>query len=122
MDLKQLQTALQKSWSHETAYGGIWSKANPALGQCAISSLIVQDYFGGKIERFFINDTRETHYANNIHGAQIDTTISQFDNGIKLTLAQVELADGETMRARMLANADTLRRYDLLRQKVEENL
>ena len=50
--LKDLETALEKSWCRETCYpktADLWTPENISLGQCAITSLIVQDNFGGDI-------------------------------------------------------------------------
>lgn len=38
--------AIRKSWSRETCYPedqDRWSETNPAIGQCAVTALLVQD-------------------------------------------------------------------------------
>ena len=50
MDLYALEQVLHKSWSKQTAYcPAEWNKVNPSCGQCAVTALIVNDYFGGDI-------------------------------------------------------------------------
>ena len=47
MNLLDLEKALKKSWCKETSYcPNEWNELNPSLGQCAITALIVNDYFG----------------------------------------------------------------------------
>jgi hypothetical protein len=42
-----LKNILKKAWSKETSsVPDQWSKFNPALGQCAVTALAVNDYFG----------------------------------------------------------------------------
>lgn len=49
-DFLKFINLLKKSWSAETSYSpGEWTSINPARGQCVISSLILQDCFGGNI-------------------------------------------------------------------------
>ena len=50
MNLIELENVLQRSWSKETSYcPDEWNEGSPSLGQCAITALIVNDYFGGEI-------------------------------------------------------------------------
>lgn len=60
--------ALQESWSATTSYEADenWNPENPARGQCVVSSLVVQDYFGGDIVRYAVigEGIDETHYFN----------------------------------------------------------
>ena len=52
MTLEQLEKYLYKIYSKDTCYPlcrNDWDDANPTLGHCAIVSLLVNDYFGGKI-------------------------------------------------------------------------
>ena len=66
IDIHTLITALKRSWSAETAYDASdWSPQNPARGQCAVSSLVVQDYLGGELVRFAseFDGRKEKHYA-----------------------------------------------------------
>ena len=52
MKLTTLEEALKKAWDQTTCYPPMaedWSPDNPAYGQCYVTALIVNDFFGGKI-------------------------------------------------------------------------
>ena len=52
MIINDIKKELIKSWSKNTCTPYLkeqWSISNPSLGQCAITSLIVNDFCGGKI-------------------------------------------------------------------------
>jgi hypothetical protein len=45
-----LYRAISRIWSEDTASpANAWSPSNPAQNHCSITSLVVQDYFGGEI-------------------------------------------------------------------------
>jgi hypothetical protein len=119
-DLMQLKTALQESWCKETAYKNYWDPKNIAAGQCTVSALIVQDYLGGDIIRYKIKDEeRFSHYANQVNGKIIDTTISQFVNGEELAGAPLRLTGFASVREYLLDSSDTKHRYEILKSKVD---
>lgn len=110
----EVNSALRKSWSAETAFGS-WDPQNPALNQCAVTALVVQDYFGGSLMRCPTTDGG-SHYWNKLpDGMEIDLTIHQFDQGEKALLKSE--AEGRA-RGDLLSNPDTLKRYDILRDSV----
>ena len=50
----EVYNIISKSWSKDTCVPSLkddWNKENSALGQCAITTLIVNDFLGGKIMR-----------------------------------------------------------------------
>ncbi len=113
MTLKQLQNALLKSYSEETAYPdwqNKWNKRKPTIGQCAITALLVQFYFGGEIYKHNIED----HYFNFINGEVIDLTKEQFDYRLDYSNSQLKQPD--------LTKANTLERFELLKNRVENYL
>ena len=121
IDIHTLITALKHSWSAETAYDTTdWSPQNPARGQCAVSSLVVQDYLGGELVRFAseFDGRKEKHYANIIEGALLDVTRSQFPDDAVLVVSHPDLGEFASLRERMLADEDTKRRYKLLKERV----
>ena len=75
MKLPILITALQKSWNKDTSYYKDYCEkcSNPAYGQCAVTALVAQDYFGGQIIGCFVEGKR--HYFNQIDGQDIDLKI-----------------------------------------------
>lgn len=78
VDRDALQYALSTSWDKETCYPRCKDNRtpeNPALGQCAVTALIVQDYFGGEL----VNCLHTHHYRNRLpDGQEIDFTKQQF--------------------------------------------
>lgn len=72
-----LYRALSRVWAADTASpSGAWSPANPAQNHCSITSLIVQDHFGGEILN--TRTSGGTHFYNVIDGVKWDLTASQF--------------------------------------------
>lgn len=83
LKIKRVFTALEQSWSLESSTR--WTKANPALGQCGVTALVVQDYLGGEIAKTWVvkpDNVKLWHYYNFIDNEPIDFTISQFDEPI----------------------------------------
>lgn len=113
--LRQLERALKQSWGRETSYDPIgWTTTNPAWGQCAVTSLVVQDFLGGEVLRAVAGEL--VHYWNRTAaGHEVDLTICQFEAALRLT----EPATPED-RAVTLAWPETARRYELLRSRVAD--
>ena len=56
MNIERLEKLLRSSYTKETSHSAFknrWSRENPTCGQCAITSLIVQNYFGGTANMWF---------------------------------------------------------------------
>ena len=87
--LEILAKSLHSSWNADTARTpSEWSESNPARGQCVISSLIIQDYFGGELVRFNVTGENidETHFCNLLDGeVLIDTTVSHYQTPVSQT-------------------------------------
>ena len=127
-DISHKTEALRASWSPETStWGEDLPVDNPARGQCAVSSLVVQDFLGGDLFRVRANGDGidEKHYYNVLDdGTVIDTTREQYQGKVvSLTPAPVDL-EGKyvSIREKVLDNEDTRKRYELLRQLVNDNL
>lgn len=116
MNIQKLKELLYKIYSPDTCYSNIknnWNKNNPSLGHCAITSLIVNDYFNGKILRC---KTKEgTHYYNLIDDKVIDLTVEQFQGKIP-DYRESE----EKTREEILENNDTIYRYKLLKERLSK--
>lgn len=108
-----IEVALRRSWSAETsADSERWTRANPAWGQCAVSSLVVQDHLGGELLR--CHAPGGSHYFNALpDGSWLDTTGEQF--GSDFMPGDVEERDREYV----LSFLATRRRYALLGQSVD---
>ena len=125
--LSDFTKALQESWSATTSYESDenWWLENPARGQCVVSSLVVQDYFGGDIVRYAVtgDGVDETHYFNVLDGGTVlDTTRSQYkDKKVNMIEKPIDLAKNNfsSVRERCLADKETNYRYTLLQEKVK---
>ena len=116
MKISELKQLLIKSWNSETCFPGLrdkWSEENPSLGQCAITALIVNDIFGGKIMRCMASSG--SHYYNIIDDNIVDLTVEQFLGEIP----HYEKGEERT-REYILSNEDTKKRYILLNKKIQE--
>jgi hypothetical protein len=72
--VEDLAGILWLAWSKATS--SLWTAENPARGQCGVTSLVVQDLFGGEI---LCTPTPEgTHFYNRVDGQRLDFTASQF--------------------------------------------
>ena len=83
MIINDIKKELIKSWSKNTCTPYLkeqWSISNPSLGQCAITSLIVNDFCGGKIMKCMT--PYGSHYYNLINNEVIDLTVEQFNGYI----------------------------------------
>ncbi|QQS21967.1 hypothetical protein IPM09_00200 [Candidatus Saccharibacteria bacterium] len=110
---------VRKSWSKDTTSSpDEWDAGlTPARGQCVPTSLVVQDYLGGTLDRLAteFHGTRETHYRNILgDGTVIDISRDQYPVDQQFEPAPV---DGDT-REYVLENENTRRRYRLLAERV----
>lgn len=110
LSLEKLKEILQNSWSRETCYEpqqSEWYRENPAQGQCFVTALVVNDYFGGEIVKAK-SSNGVSHYWNRIAGVDYDFTRSQFP-------------EDEIFTEEKIVNRDDLReneRYLILKKTV----
>ena len=124
--LKDLKKALEKSWSKKTSFDpNNWTPENPAWGQCAVTALIVQDYFGGSLKKALFDTidngkaVRISHYWNRLpNDSEIDLTENQFPEGIIRNIPRGVIRD----RKYVLSYPITVKRYEILKQRVEKYL
>ena len=116
MKENELKTALAKAWCAETsASPNAWMPENPALGQCAVSALVVQDHFGGDLLRSKVGGV--SHYWNRLpDGREIDWTLRQFK-----PRGPIFLDEDPQLRTReyVLSFPDTVKRYELLKARMK---
>lgn len=118
MEIGQLKQLLIQSWDLETCSPGLrdkWTEENPSLGQCAITALIVNDIYGGKIMRCMASTG--SHYYNIVNDELVDLTVEQFLGEIP----QYENGEERT-REYLLSNKDTKNRYLLLNRNLQETI
>lgn len=124
--IQQVTHALQQSWATDTSFDGdVLSAGNPARGQCVVSSLVMQDYVGGDLARARVTGQGidEKHYYNVLDdGTVIDTTGQQYgDMNVSFAPASVDLMGKYgTIRDKLLDDKDTLHRYSILKQRVDQ--
>ena len=123
ISLELVINALHKSWTKDTCYDrSDWSEDNPARGQCVVSSLVIQKYFGGELLRYKVTGaaTDETHYCNSLaDGTLVDATASQYTQPMTFEALPVNLKGYATVREKRLAEESTRSRYELLLSRVE---
>lgn len=120
-DIKILKDAFKKSWSKSTTYPKTrekWSSENPAFGQCAITSLVINDLYGGKI----VYNQDYHHFWNVLKdGTVIDLTKVQFGTGVKIESFS-ESSREYILESAAATEAKTPERYQLLKSKVHKIL
>ncbi|MCX6704849.1 MAG: hypothetical protein NT162_00725 [Candidatus Woesebacteria bacterium] len=91
-----------------------WSSCLPAFGQCAVTALVVQDLFGGKI----VKDPDNDHYWNILDdGMEADLSREQFAVGIMLKAKEDRTREYMLTSERSI-KAKTPDRYKILRERV----
>lgn len=101
---------IRRAWTADTSADSRWSDETPALGQCAVTALFIQEVMGGDLLRAVVADT--SHYWNVLpDGEEIDLTREQFP---------VFDPWHSERRAReyVLSFPETRRRYELLKSRV----
>lgn len=102
---------IRRSWGADTSASDAWSEANPALGQCAVTALVIQDHLGGVLLRCTVGGV--SHYWNQLFvGVEVDLTFEQFpeDSRRENTITRD--------RDYVLSFPETVARYDILRGRV----
>lgn len=114
MNYHKFRKAIAQSWCQDTAYhkdAPNWTPNNPALGQCAVTALLFNEFFGGAIYSG-VSDGGIMHFWNKKYGFKIDLTKQQFSDKIKFSnITQWDRKD-------LLQTGDVAARYELLRKRV----
>src|SRR3989338_8280551 len=117
---------ISKSWTRDTTadYKG-WTPDNPAWGQCAVTALTVQDFFGGELLRLDLTGHSDpkvaagrSHYFNRIGEAELDISSSQFGDINRFYQFRSSQEVFVRDRSYLLGNKDTIARYVRLRYEV----
>jgi hypothetical protein len=110
MDFVTLQERLENSWGPDTAQNPVEGRG-PASGQCAVSSMIIRDWFGGEIWTCQVGDIK--HYYNVLPWGRYDSTKAQF--------SVVEYANSTGHRPAIPSEylfKDTIEKYLILSERV----
>lgn len=116
MNIKNIQKVLLECYSKDLCYPKLqddWDENNKCFGMCAITSLIINDYFGGNICKIYVDGI--SHYFNLIEDKIIDLTSSQFNCDIDYKNYQI------VDREKILTD-DTKYRYNALKEKFVNKL
>ena len=120
MLVETLAKILKEAWSRETScWPEKWTSENPALGQCFVTALIVQDFFGGEIIRAKVPGLGY-HYFNRLpNGKEIDLTYSQFTTPVQMGPITVW---PRKSRRKIKQMPQIIKRYQILKQRVEQRI
>lgn len=104
-------TAIRRGWSASTAGVRLqgWPAAGRAAGQCIVSALVFQDYFGGSLIELTVIEGGRTfrHVVNELTGGVVvDVTASQFGPLAEYKSRRI------ASRGAYLAEGDTRERYE----------
>jgi hypothetical protein len=120
-EIARLTEALDISWSRDTCYTPQqenWSEANKALGQCAVTVLVVHDRYGGT----FAYDQSNDHYWNIFpDGSHHDFSRKQFPEGTVFSVTTTKQRE-DLLTTPGAIKAKTRERYLLLRDQVKKSL
>ncbi len=113
--IRRLAAALRSTWTANTSATRTWASDRASSGQCAVTALVVQDFFGGTLLRGVV--CGQSHYWNRLpDGTELDLTRDQFPDFV------LDVAPEERSRSYVLSFADTERRYIDLRTAVRADL
>lgn len=107
-----LRERLERGWSIDTTYcPESYVGADPAHGQCAVTSVLVQEHLGGELVRGWadVDGRAVRHYWNRIGGLDVDLTWRQFPAGTSLRDAEVTTFEVLVANRWMLERLERLR-------------
>lgn len=115
-DLYDLMRDIWCRYSCAPRYREEWTPANCTLGQCSITSFLVQDIYGGEVYGVPLEDGAY-HCFNVVGGRAFDLTSEQFGDAVlDYTLLYPQL------RAVQLAPEEKRLRYEYLVARLRERL
>ena len=124
LDVDGLYTVFRRIWCPETsACPNLWSRENPAMGQCLATSRIVCEYLGGCIFQVHTVPGNYLHMFNMLpDGSEVDFTFSQFTFfPVKFSKTRIVMTPGE-LDFLGKGFPEVNRRYEHLKRKFEEEI
>jgi hypothetical protein len=98
-----------------------WTPQNPLWGHCAVASLLAQDEYGGDILRGSLEEIpKYAHLRSHFWNLLPDQTQFDFTAEQYLDLTFKDLHSESRTRERILTHPDTLRRYELLKERLNK--
>ena len=116
MNIKNIQKELLECYSKDLCYPKVqcdWNENNRCFGMCAITSLIINDYFGGDICKIYVDGI--SHYFNLIENNIVDLTKDQFNR-------EMDYKDYKIMDREKILTDDTKNRYVTLKARLINKL
>jgi hypothetical protein len=116
VDIEKIQKVLLECYSKDLCYPKVqdnWNDSNKCFGMCAITSLIINDYFGGDICKIHVDGI--SHYFNLIENKIIDLTSSQFNH-------EMNYKDYQIIDRKNILTEDTKNRYSILKNEVNKRI
>jgi len=92
MNFDIVEKALLQSWSLKTS--SKWTAENPYKGQCGVTAIVIQEFFGGDIYKTMVG--MQWHFYNYIDNKRIDFTRKQFENHIEYNDIKTTRSDAFT--------------------------
>lgn len=130
MTIEDIRRMLPKAWTPREDWRktDLFKNDEPSVGQCAVTALVVQDYLGGEIVKVdAYSPTRPeiekaSHYFNIVDKKRVDLTGQQFNSDVIFS-EPYQIPNGfSSMRDYALSYTDTVKRYELLKAKVNDLL
>ena len=115
---EHLYTILRHVWAKDTCAPRMqdqWSEENCTLGQCSVTSFLLQDLYGGDVYGIPLPDGNY-HCFNCVDGIDFDLTAEQFAGDLTYT------HDYPQQRSVHFAKKEKQERYLLLKKRLEEAL
>ena len=112
MNIENIQKVLLECYSKDLCYPKVqnkWNDENKCFGMCAITSLIINDYFGGDICKIHVEGI--SHYFNLVQDKIVDLTSSQFNH-------EIDYKDYQIIDRQKILTDDTKTRYHILKSKL----
>lgn len=116
MNIENLKENLLECYSKDLCYSKVkneWNENNKCFGMCAITSLIINDYFGGDICKIHVDGI--SHYFNLIEDKIIDLTSSQFN-------CDIDYKNYQIVDRKNILTDDTKHRYNVLKERLVNKL
>ncbi len=120
--LALVKAVLIRAWCAETASPTLresWSLANPSLGQCDVTALVIHEMFGGYIMRAEVEELGSHYYNILPDGSECDLTRGQFPAGT-IVPRGVEVPRERLFSRERSRAARTQERYALLISRVAD--
>ena len=116
MSIENIKEVLLECYSKDLCYPKVqneWNDDNKCFGMCAITSLIINDYFGGDICKIYVDGI--SHYFNLIEDKIIDLTSSQFN-------CDIDYKNYQIVDREIILTDDTKHRYNVLKERLINKL